>query len=78
MSCPRACRDASRVLLVIMKALVSWEDAAGATHRQELAFDNNDAEARHFIEALQLHVRFRLDAFDAEAAADAAAARAAE
>jgi hypothetical protein len=50
-----------------MKALVSWEDDAGETHRQELAFDDGDAEARHFIEALQLHVRFRLDAFDAEA-----------
>ncbi len=26
----------------------------------------NDPEARHFLEALQLHVRFKLDAFDVE------------
>jgi hypothetical protein len=61
-----------------MKALVSWEDDAGATHRQELVFNDDDADARRFIEALQLHVRFRLDTFDAEASADAEAARASE
>ena len=44
-----------------MKALVSWEDHTGATHRWELVYDENDAEARHFLEALQLHVRFKLD-----------------
>jgi hypothetical protein len=47
-----------------MKALVSWEDDSGVTHRWELAFDEGDAEARHFLEALQLHVRFKLDSFD--------------
>jgi hypothetical protein len=50
-----------------MKALVSWEDEAGATHRWELAFDEGDAEARQFLEALQLHARFRLEAFDLDA-----------
>jgi hypothetical protein len=49
---------------LIMKALVSWEDDTGTTHRWELVFDENDPEARHFLEALQLHVRFKLDAFD--------------
>jgi hypothetical protein len=53
-----------------MKAQVSWEDESGNTHRWELEFDENDAEARHFLEALQLHVRFKLDAFDIEAAGD--------
>jgi hypothetical protein len=53
-----------------MKALVSWEDEAGVTHRWELVFDENDPEARHFLEALQLHVRFKLDAFDPETTAD--------
>jgi hypothetical protein len=50
-----------------MKALVSWEDHAGATHRWELEFDERDPEARHFLEALQLHVRFKLDSFDVDA-----------
>jgi len=50
-----------------MKALVSWEDDGGSTHRWELVFDERDPEARHFLEALQLHVRFKLDSFDAEA-----------
>jgi hypothetical protein len=50
-----------------MKALVSWEDDGGTTHRWELVFDESDPEARHFLEALQLHVRFKLDSFDAEA-----------
>ena len=49
-----------------MKALVSWEDESGNTHRWELVFDESDPEARHFLEALQLHVRFKLDAFDVE------------
>jgi hypothetical protein len=58
-----------------MKALVSWEDDTGATHRWDLDYDERDPEARHFLEALQLHVRFKLDTFDvvaAEAADDAA------
>lgn len=50
--------------LPTMKALVSWEDEAGNTHRWELAYDEHDPEARHFLEALQLHVRFKLDTFD--------------
>lgn len=58
---------------MIMRALVSWEDDAGTTHRLELAFDDADAEARHFLEALQLHVRFRLDSFDVESEGDRAA-----
>ena len=45
-----------------MKALVSWEDHAGGTHRWELQYDEQDLEARQFLEALQLHVRFKLDA----------------
>jgi hypothetical protein len=49
-----------------MKALVSWEDAAGVTHRFQIAYDPDDAEARHFLEAVELHVRFRLETFDAE------------
>jgi hypothetical protein len=56
----------------MMKALVSWEDHAGATHRWELDYDERDPEARHFLEALQLHVRFKLDSFDAEVVGDAA------
>ena len=55
-----------------MKALVSWEDDAGATHRWELEYDEHDPEARHFLEALELHVRFKLDSFDAGTAGDAA------
>lgn len=54
-----------------MKALVSWEDADGTLHRWQIAYDAGDAEARHFLEGLELHVRFRLETFDAEA--DAAA-----
>jgi hypothetical protein len=56
----------------MMKALVSWEDETGATHRWELDYDEHDPEARHFLEALQLHVRFKLDSFDAEVVGDAA------
>jgi hypothetical protein len=51
-----------------VKALVSWEDAAGTRHRWAIAYDPDDAEARHFLEALELHARFRLETFDAEAA----------
>lgn len=54
-----------------MKALVSWEDAQGTRHTWQIAYDADDAEARHFLEGLELHVRFRLETFDAEA--DAAA-----
>lgn len=54
-----------------MKALVSWEDALGTTHRWQIVYDADDAEARHFLEGLELHVRFRLETFDVEA--DAAA-----
>ena len=56
-----------------MKALVSWEDETGATHRWDLEYDEHDPEARHFLEALQLHVRFKLDSFDAETAREQAA-----
>jgi hypothetical protein len=54
-----------------MKALVSWEDAEGATHRWAIAYDPDDVEARRFLEGLELHVRFRLETFDAaESAGD--------
>lgn len=46
-----------------MKAQVSWEDNTGVTHRWELEYDEHDPEARHFLEAMQLHVRFKLDSF---------------
>ena len=49
-----------------MKALVSWEDAEGVTHRFQIAYDPDDAEARLFLEGIELHVRFRLETFDAE------------
>jgi hypothetical protein len=47
-----------------VKALVSWEDADGALHRFQIAYDPDDAEARYFLEGLELHVRFRLETFD--------------
>jgi hypothetical protein len=50
-----------------MKALVIWEDPDGTVHRFEIAYDPDDAEARHFLEGLELHVRFRLETFDVEA-----------
>jgi len=50
-----------------MKALVSWDDGEGVTHRFQIAYDPDDAEARLFLEAIELHVRFRLETFDAEA-----------
>jgi hypothetical protein len=49
-----------------MKALVSWEDAQGTTRRWQIAYDADDAEARQFLEGLELHVRFRLETFDVE------------
>ncbi|HTS96457.1 MAG TPA: hypothetical protein VMI33_07535 [Streptosporangiaceae bacterium] len=49
-----------------MKALVSWDDAQGATHRFQIAYDPDDVEARHFLEGLEMHVRFRLETFDAD------------
>ena len=49
-----------------MKALVSWEDAEGTTHRFQIAYDPDDGEARLFLEGIELHVRFRLETFDAE------------
>ena len=50
-----------------VKALVSWEDSQGIKHRWAIAYDPDDAEARHFLEGLELHARFRLETFDAEA-----------
>ena len=47
-----------------MKALVTWDDAQGVTHRWEIGYDPDDAEARHFLEGLELHIRFRLESFD--------------
>jgi hypothetical protein len=49
-----------------MKALVSWEDGEGMTHRFQIAYDQDDEEARLFLEGIELHVRFRLETFDAE------------
>ena len=50
-----------------MRALVSWEDADGMTHRFQIAYDPDDAEARQFLEGIELGVRFRLETFDADA-----------
>lgn len=47
--------------------MVSWDDAHGTTHRWEISYEADDAEARHFLEGLELHIRFRLETFDAEA-----------
>jgi len=52
-----------------MKALVSWEDEKGTTHRWELAYDPDDAEARSFLEGIELRFRFRLESFDIDAGA---------
>jgi hypothetical protein len=49
-----------------VKALVSWEDTDGTLHRFQIAYDPDDAEARYFLEGLELHVRFRLETFDAD------------
>jgi hypothetical protein len=48
-----------------VKAVVSWEDTEGTVHRFEIAYDPDDAEARLFLEGIELHVRFRLETFDA-------------
>ncbi|HUA30039.1 MAG TPA: hypothetical protein VMC03_14240 [Streptosporangiaceae bacterium] len=58
-----------------MKALVSWEDAEGIKHRWAVAYDPDDPEARHFLEAIELHARFRLETFDAEAPDEATPGR---
>ena len=50
-----------------MKALVSWEDAEGMAHRFQITYDPDDAEARQFLEGIELGVRFRLETFDADA-----------
>jgi hypothetical protein len=50
-----------------MKALVSWQDENGRMHRWELAYEGDDAEARSFLEGIELHIRFRLESFDVEA-----------
>jgi hypothetical protein len=47
--------------------MVSWEDSLGAPHRFQIAYDPNDAEARLFLEAIELHVSFRLESVDVEA-----------
>lgn len=52
-----------------MKALVSWEDAEGMAHRFQIVYDPEDTEARRFLEGIELHVRFRLETFDADAEA---------
>jgi hypothetical protein len=57
-----------------MKALVSWEDHAGGMHRWALEYDERDPEARHFLDALQLHVRFKLDALGLDEAGTGPAA----
>ena len=58
-----------------MKALVSWEDANGRAHRFQIVYDPDDAEARYFLEGLELHARFRLETFDADGDAAAAPGR---
>jgi hypothetical protein len=50
-----------------MKALVTWEDASGTKHRFQISYDPDDAEARHFLEGLELHIKFRLETFDVDA-----------
>jgi hypothetical protein len=50
-----------------MKALVSWEDGEGTTHVFQIGYDPDDAQARLFLEGIELHVRFRLETFDADA-----------
>lgn len=53
-----------------MRALVSWDDEQGTRHEWEIAYDPDDARARQFLEALQLHVRFRLESFDVDQLAE--------
>jgi hypothetical protein len=50
-----------------MKARVNWVDTRGDTHRWEINYDPDDAEARQFLEGLELHLRFKLESFDADA-----------
>jgi hypothetical protein len=50
----------------VVRALVSWEDTDGTTHRFQIAYDPDDAEARYFLEGLELRVRFRLETFDVD------------
>jgi hypothetical protein len=50
-----------------MRAMVSWEDAHGCTHRFQIDYDASDAEARLFLEAIELHVSFRLESVDVAA-----------
>jgi hypothetical protein len=52
-----------------VRALVSWEDANGTAHRFQVVYDPDDAEARYFLEGLELHVKFRLETFDADSVA---------
>ncbi len=52
-----------------MKALVSWEDERGTTHRWQVAYDEDDEEARNFLAGIELHVRFRLESYDVDAEA---------
>ncbi len=47
-----------------MKARVNWVDTRGDTHRWEINYDPDDAEARQFLEGLELHLRFKLESFD--------------
>jgi hypothetical protein len=52
-----------------VRALVSWEDANGAAHRFQVIYDPDDAEARYFLEGLELHVKFGLETFDVDSVA---------
>lgn len=52
-----------------MKALVSWEDERGTTHRWQVPYDEDDAEAMNFLAGIELHVRFRLESYDVDAEA---------
>ncbi|MGO8727630.1 MAG: hypothetical protein ACLPN6_12155 [Streptosporangiaceae bacterium] len=53
-----------------MRALVSWDDDQGTRHEWEISYDADDAGARQFLEAIQLHVRFRLESFDLDQLAE--------
>ena len=50
-----------------MRARVSWADVHGKNHSWEISYDPGDAEARHFLEGLELQLRFRLESFDVDA-----------
>jgi hypothetical protein len=56
-----------------MRARVSWDDAQGNRHSWEIPYAADDPEARHFLEALELQARFRLESFDLDAVADTGA-----